>query len=63
MPPPSPAIVSVKILPAPFFARSVNVLSVVAGFGANVGLLPVGAPLTLRVTEPAKPFRGVTVTE
>ncbi len=58
----SPAIVSVKILPAPFFVRNFNVLLAVAGFGANVAVLPVGVPLTLKVTEPANPFREVTVT-
>jgi hypothetical protein len=31
----------------------------VAGFGLNVPVAPVGSPLTLKVTDPLKPFTGV----
>jgi len=35
---------------------------VIVAFGLNVALAPVGKPLTLKVTSPAKPPAGVDVT-
>jgi len=64
MPPLAPVIVSMKDLPAPalFLIFMLNVLVVVAGFGANVEVLIFGVPLTLKLTGPVKPFIGVTMT-
>jgi hypothetical protein len=40
---------------------SVDVPEVVTEVGANVGVAPVGSPVTLIVTAPVKPPEGVTV--
>ena len=60
----TPAIVSVKVplTPLPFFVFIFSVLAALAGFGTKVVLLRGGAPLTLKLTGPAKPFSGLTVT-
>jgi len=36
-------------------------LPLAIGFGLNVPAAPAGNPLTVRVTDPLKPFVGVTV--
>ena len=42
-------------------AVNVSVLVVVAGFGLNAAVTPLGRPDADRVTLPLKPFCGVTV--
>jgi hypothetical protein len=46
---------------AVLFAVSVNVLVVVAGFGLNDAVTPLGSPDADKLTLPLKPFCGVTV--
>jgi hypothetical protein len=60
----TPTIVSVKIPLArlPFAVFIFSVLAALAGFGVKVALLRGGKPLTLKLTGPAKPFSGLTVT-
>ena len=42
-------------------AVNVSVLVLVAGFGLNDGVTPVGRPDAVRFTLPVNPFVGVTV--
>ena len=42
-------------------AVNVNVLVVVAGFGLNAAVTPLGRPDADKLTPPLKPFCGVTV--
>jgi hypothetical protein len=46
---------------AALLAASVSVLTVVAGFGLNDAVTPLGRPSTDKLTLPPKPFCGVTV--
>jgi len=63
-PPPVPVIVN-GYVPAGSDA-SVRIARedvLLAGFGENaVAVAPAGKPLTVKVTEPEKPFNGLTVT-
>jgi len=60
--PETPAMVRVDVpVVAVPLAVSVKVLVVVAGFGLNAAVTPVGRPETVKATLPLKPFAGVTV--
>jgi hypothetical protein len=48
---------------AVLLAEIVNVLAPVVGFGENVAVTPSGSPEALRLTLPANPYCGLTVTE
>ncbi len=43
-------------------AVKVSVLVEVAGFGLKVAVTPLGRPVAVNITLPAKPFTGVIVT-
>ncbi len=47
-------------VPAPVVTCSVDVLE--AGLGVNCAVAPAGNPLTLKLTSPENPAKGVTVT-
>jgi len=57
-----PVIVTVTVaVVAVLLAASVNALVMVAGFGLNDALTPLGRPEADKLTLPLKPFCGVTV--
>ena len=58
-----PVMVTVTLFPvvAVLLALSVRVLELVAGFGLNDAVSPLGKPDADKVTPLLKPFRGVTV--
>jgi hypothetical protein len=61
-PPDEPVIVTVAVpVVAVLPVASVNVLVVVAGFGLNDAVTPLGRPEADKVTLPLNPFCGVTV--
>ena len=61
-PPDVPVIVTVAVpVVAVSAAISVNVLEVLAGFGLNAAVTPLGRPEAEKVTLPLKPYCGVTV--
>jgi hypothetical protein len=62
--PDTPLMVTVLVPKAAVaLAEKVNVLDVVAGFGLNCAVTPLGKPVALNVTLPLKPFCGVIVIE
>ena len=62
--PDTPLMVTVLVPKAAVaLAEKVNVLDVVAGFGLNPAVTPLGRPVALNVTLPVKPFCGVIVIE
>jgi hypothetical protein len=58
----TPVMVSVKVPLTPFTVCTVSVDVVLAGLGVNLAVDPEGCPVTLRVTDPLKPFRLAMVT-
>ena len=58
-----PVTVTVTLFPvvAVLLALSVRVLEVVAGFGLNDAITPLGTPDADKVTPPPKPFCGATL--
>ena len=60
--PETPVIVSVTVpVAAELAAVSVSVLAEVALVGLKLAVTPDGSPLTDRLTDPLKPFTGLTV--
>ena len=60
--PDEPVIVTVAVpVVAVLLVANVNVLVMVAGFGLNDALTPLGRPEADKLTLPLKPFCGVTV--
>ncbi len=58
-----PVTVTVAVpVAAVALAVRASVLVEVAGFGVNTAVTPLGKPVAVNVTLPAKPFTGVIVT-
>lgn len=60
--PPTPVTVRLNVPLTPETVWIVSVELDVVGLGAKVAVAPAGSPLTLRFTDPLKPFAGVTAT-